>query len=340
MKVLLLAGGDSSERKVSLDSGRAMYEAVKKLGYEAHVMDPATGQSLLDSDGNYLLEEAEKTDFREVAVDANMLPLELAKGEPSEVDVVLICLHGGAGENGTIQCLLDLAGILYTGSSMRASAIAMDKAVTKRLAQSVKIPTAEYELVRVDQEGKPDKSIAKLKGQFSLPLIVKPNDGGSTVGLTKLESWEGFEKALADAAEESSEVLIERYVQGRELTVAVLDSEALPVVEIKPKKGLYDYEAKYTKGMSEYIVPAEIPRDVTEKLKRDAVTLYNLIGCEGLVRVDFMFDEDYDYFFLELNTLPGMTELSLSPMAAKEAGMEFHELIDRILKSALNKKRR
>lgn len=156
--------------------------------------------------------------------------------------------------------------------------------------------------------------------------------------MTKLESWDGLAEAIALAGEESPEVLLERFIKGRELTVAVLDGEALPVVEIRPKKGLYDYEAKYTKGMSEYFAPADIPDAIRDKLQADAMAAYNLVGCEGLVRVDFMLEESGDYYFLELNTLPGMTELSLSPMAARAVGIEFPELIERIITSALRKK--
>ncbi len=338
MKVLLLAGGDSSEREVSLHSGEALYKAVKKLGHEVYVIDPATGQSLLDGRGNFLLTEANKTDFRSVAVDATTLPKELAAPELRDIDVVLLGLHGGAGENGTIQCLLDLAGLKYTGSGMRASAVAMDKALTKRLVMTIGIPTAEFQLIRLRERSLEESCLDRLRARFTLPLIVKPNDGGSTVGLTKLESWDGLAEAIRVAGEESPEVLLEKFIRGRELTVAVLDGEALPVVEIRPKKGLYDYEAKYTKGMSEYFAPADIPDPIRDKLQADAVAAYNLIGCEGLVRVDFILEENGDYYFLELNTLPGMTELSLSPMAARAVGIEFPELIDRIITSAVKKK--
>lgn len=338
MKVLLLAGGDSSERDVSLASGKAMYEAVRKLGYEVQVMDPATGESLLDAEGRYLQEEAGKKPHRDLRISGSLQLRALESRELEPVEVVLLALHGGAGENGTMQCLLDLAGMKYTGSGMRASAVAMDKALTKRLVGTKNIRTAEFALVE-DFDGELDEAtVDAIKQHFKLPVIVKPNDGGSTVGLTKLESWDGLPEAVRLAAEESSTVMIERHISGRELTVAVLDGEALPVVEIKPKKGLYDYEAKYTKGMSEYIAPADIPQDIAAQLQRDAVRAYELVGAEGLVRVDFMMDEEYDCFFLELNTLPGMTELSLSPMAAKAVGIEFHELIDRILQSALKKK--
>lgn len=340
MKVLVLAGGDSSEREVSLHSGEAMYMAVRQLGYDASAIDPATGQSLLDSAGRFRLAEANATNFRALTVNVPTLPQALGRPELRDVDVVLLALHGGVGEDGTIQCLLDLVDVPYTGSGMRASAVAMDKALTKRLVSTVNIPTADFELVVAESRCLPDEEMARIRKRFELPLIVKPNDSGSTVGLTKLESWDELPGAIAKAAEESGLVMIERYIKGRELTVAVLDGEALPVVEIKPKKGLYDYEAKYTKGMSEYIAPAQIPDNVKEKLQADAVAAYKLIGCDGLVRVDFMLEADGSSWFLELNTLPGMTELSLSPMAAKAVGVDFPQLIDRIIQSALKKQHR
>jgi D-alanine-D-alanine ligase len=337
MKVLLLAGGDSSERDVSLNSGKAMYDAVTRLGHDVQVVDPASGMSLLDGDGNFLLPTSTSGPAPERKIDTDILPRILDDPELRGIDVVLICLHGGAGENGTLQCLLDLAGMRYTGSGMRSSAIAMDKALTKRLVTTMGIPTPEFTLLR-QADGPPDETTYhSIRGKFTLPVIVKPNDSGSTVGLTKLTDWKTLENAVEKAGQESDQVLIEEYIAGRELTVAVLDGVALPVVEIKPKNGLYDYEAKYTKGMSQYFVPAEIPDTLTKRLQADALAAYKLLNCEGLVRVDFMVDEEGRHYFLELNTLPGMTELSLSPMAAKAVGIDFDHLIDRILQSALKK---
>jgi len=292
---------------------------------------------LLDSQGDYRIDAAVKQGSAREQLNVRALPGVLERPEHRDVDVVLLCLHGGAGENGTLQCLLDLAGIRYTGSGMKASAVAMDKAMTKKLAAAEGVPVPASIKVRIGRDGVTDRHLSKAAHRFTLPVIVKPNDSGSTVGLTRVERVEEMKKALETAAGESSEVLIEQYIKGRELTVSVLDGEALPVVEIKPKKGLYDYESKYTRGMSEYIAPAEIADDLAAGMQRDAVKTYHAVGAEGLVRVDFMLDEDFNYYMLELNTLPGMTELSLAPMAAKAIGLEFHELVDRIIKSAMER---
>ena len=339
MKVLLLAGGDSSEREISLSSSRAVFDSLKRQSHEVLLIDPATGQSLLDADGRFpeIGKGKESEEVPSSSVNPTVFKDLMKFHEADRIDVVFIGLHGGRGENGAIQNLLDLAGMKYTGSGMTASAVAMNKALTKRLMASAGIPTPGWSLYHFRDRSVIDWCVERISKKFHFPVIVKPNDSGSTVGLSKVERTADLEEALKKAAGESTEILVENYIAGRELTVSVLDGESLPVVEIKPKKGLYDYEAKYTSGMSEYVAPAEIDDSLAEALKRDAARLYEIVGAAGLVRVDFIVDKKGDRYCLEMNTLPGMTDLSLAPMAAKCVGIDFDQLIDRILNSAINR---
>ncbi len=334
MKILVLAGGDSNERDVSLDSGAAVCGSLQRLGHEVRALDPATGVELLDTDGEFLLPGAR-------ALADGLVPgasTEILKSLAARVDdaeVVFIALHGGGGENGSIQNLLDLAAIRYTGSGRTASAVAMDKAIAKRVLASLDIATPDWELVRVDSDTDFKPVADEIAGRLSVPMIVKPNDGGSTIGLTKVTEANRLPEALEKAAEQSSQVLIEKYIAGRELTVAVFDGHAYPVVEIKPSSELYDYEAKYTKGKSEYVAPAEIDDSLSTALQEAATMLYEAIGCRGLARVDFILGADGRFYCLEVNTLPGMTELSLAPMAMKCEGIDFDKLVEMIVDSAL-----
>lgn len=334
MKVLLLAGGSSSERQVSLDSGQAICEALQRLGHEVTALDPASGTALLDDNHQYVIPSAIEGETVPATVDERSVIKTLAADGLADVDVVFIGLHGGTGENGTIQCLLDLTGKKFTGSGMTTSAVAMDKGMTKRLARSADIRTPRWAVCSIEDGQEETKLLDMIRSHFSFPVIVKPNQGGSTVGLTKVETARQLYPALVTAAAECSQVMVEQYIAGRELTVSVLDGEALPVVEITPEGGLYDYDAKYVKGKSRYQVPAEIGREIKERLQADAAAVYEIVGASGLARVDFILDENEKHFFLELNTLPGMTALSLAPMAAKAAGISFDDLIARLLDSA------
>jgi D-alanine-D-alanine ligase len=337
MKVLLLAGGDSSEREVSLNSGKAVYNALEKLGHSVVAIDSATGRSLLTADGSFPVYNNNADISHECTSAELSLSERLDNIDMCDVDVVFIALHGGSGENGSIQNLLELAGVKYTGSNMTACAVSMDKAITKRLCQSEGITTPKWQLVRI-HDGKVTKDIvSQIADNFTLPIIIKPNDGGSTVGLTKVVNSEEIPDALNLALNESTNILVEQYIPGREITVAILDSRTFPVVEIVPKSGLYDYDAKYTKGGSEYICPAKIPESIAVGVQEAAAKLFGVIGCSGLARVDFILADDGTYYCLELNSVPGMTDLSLAPMAAKTDGIEFHKLMQMTLESALNR---
>jgi D-alanine-D-alanine ligase len=335
MKVLLLAGGNSNEREVSLASGAAVYRSLVRLKHTVFAIDAATGKSLLTSDNKFI--DIKTAAPGQLPVPASIDALSLAKtvGSPGfrDIDVVFIALHGGAGENGAIQCLLELGGKKFTGSGMTASAIAMDKAISKRLVEAEGIRTPAWSVYRLGAKQVDDNLAADIASHFKLPIIVKPNDGGSTIGLTKVTSDDQLVDALKEARHESGDILIEEFIAGREMTVALLDGKPLPVVEIKPLNDLYDYEAKYTSGKSVYEVPAKIDVAIAKDLQEAAVKAYNAIGAAGLARVDFILTDAGESYYLEVNTVPGMTDLSLAPMAAKEAGLEYDELISSVLES-------
>lgn len=335
MKILVLAGGDSGERAVSFDSGAAICQALKRLGHEVQALDPATGANLIGDDGQFLIGEGGPP---QPTGAARYAPLtEALATRYADVDLVFNALHGGSGEDGTIQNLLELAGKKFTGSDQAASATAMNKAEAKNIMASLAVPTPRWKLFRVGEEDLFSRWASEIANEFEMPLIVKPNSGGSTIGLTKVDKATDIDEALRLAADQSNEILIEAFIDGRELTVSVFDSKAFPVVEIKPVGRLYDYEAKYTKGKSEYVVPAEVEADLAGELQRAAVNLYEALGVTGLARVDFVIDANREFFCLEMNTLPGMTALSLAPMALACEGISFDQLIQMIIDSTLRK---
>ncbi len=336
LNILVLAGGLSHEREISLASAEAIVNALKRLEHNISVLDTASGKSLLDNKGEYLLEKDNKSLSKIAFKQSESLVLsEAIKTEPyNNSDLIFIALHGGAGEDGTIQALLDLVNMKYTGSNMMSSAMAMNKSIAKKLIENEKIPTPKYMLLSHNKNDQKEQ-ITTIEDSFSFPLIVKPNDAGSTVGLTMVKDNDLLSNAIETAYDLSYEVIVEEYIKGREITSSILDDEIYPLVEIVPSNEFYDYQCKYTKGKSEYICPAEIPDEITELIKDYGRRAYDALKCSGLARIDFILDENNIPWFLELNTLPGMTELSLAPMAAKEAGIDFDKLIDKICRSAL-----
>lgn len=336
MRILLLAGGDSSERSVSLETGAAIYESLKRLGHIVLAIDAASGKSLLTNDGKFVDFKNDSSIKSLNTSKSKAWPIANALGSPAfqDMEVVFIALHGGSGEDGMLQCLLEMAGKDHTGSSMEASAISMDKAVSKKLCVAEKIDTPDFALYRIGNKKIDDRLVEEISNRFELPIIVKPNNGGSTIGLSKVGDEANIKSALEKALDESNAVLVEQYIKGREITASVLNGRPLSLVEIKPHNELYDFEAKYSKGKSEYIVPAPIDETIAKEIQKAAVKIYNVIGCAGLARVDFILDDTGKFYFLELNSLPGMTELSLAPMAAKHDGMDFDQLVAEIIKSA------
>lgn len=252
--------------------------------------------------------------------------LEKLVKELLSVDLVFLGLHGNIGENGTIQGFLDALGIIYTGSGPLSSAICMDKNISKIIAKNNGIMTPKWKLC--------DTVIDDAKMNY--PVIVKPNGQGSTVGLQIAHNESELKPALEYAFNYDNSVLVEEYIQGRELTVMLIDGKAQPVCEIIPSHEFYDYECKYTAGMSKYICPAEIDDNISNYVKKISENLFDLLKCENYSRADFRMDDQNKFWFLEMNTLPGMTDTSLAPMSALAAGISFNELIDKIVMRAWN----
>ncbi len=329
LTIAVLVGGTSPEREVSKDSSKAISKAVKDLGYNLKLIDPAYGLNQPENENLFFGQE----DYSELsnrnyveAINSNLF---------DDVDLAFLGLHGKYGEDGTIQGLLELRGIKYTGAKVLSSALAMDKIASKILFQHFDVKTPKWFVVAHDENVK-ELIINKIKKLFGFPCIIKSHDQGSTFGLTVCKNENEVETGVQLALRYSGKALIEEYIPGREITVGILADKILPVLEIKPKHGLYDYECKYTDGMSEYIVPAEISKDVASHLQRQALLAYNSVECSNYGRVDFRLNENNESFCLEVNTLPGMTSHSLIPKMAKAVGTSFTELIDQIIKYELN----
>jgi D-alanine--D-alanine ligase len=326
MKVAVLMGGRSSEREISLRTGQGVAQALRNLGHDVTSVDAADG-SVLNAG-----KEESTAPRREAVLKLPLSAMLAAVQSPAvrESDIVFIALHGTYGEDGIIQAALELAGKTYTGSGVLASAIAMDKAMSKRVFEREAIPTPHWMVL---ETGVPGRSIdTSLLGGY--PLIVKPNAEGSTVGLTLVKHPSELDAALEKAGQHDHQILVEQYIEGRELTVAVVGEEAYPIVEIKPKSGFYDYEAKYTKGKTDYICPAPLDKEMGRHLRELAVECAAVLGCLGVVRVDFRLSEEDEPYVLEVNTVPGMTPTSLVPMAAAAKGMTYDQLVGRMVDMA------
>jgi D-alanine-D-alanine ligase len=340
VKVLVLAGGTSHERQVSLNSGKAIATGLQSLGHQVRMIDTGDGRDLLSPVSAAAIADSPQS----AAGSSQTMPsanASLAYLPPDyrEHDCVFIALHGGIGENGTLQALLDLSGTCYTGSGVLASALAMDKYRAKLLFESVGVPTP-----RTVFFGNESSALKFCEGdekdQIQYPIIVKPNAEGSTVGLTLAKDYAGLAKGIAVAAACDPNILIEEFIPGRELTVAILGNDVLPAIEIVPKSGLYDYDAKYTVGASEYLCPATLDKRVETEIAEFAQLAFEVLGCAGYARVDFRLNPQNELYCLEVNTLPGMTATSLVPKAAKAAGISFEQLLDRIVKLSIQNRTR
>ncbi|MDD3853485.1 MAG: D-alanine--D-alanine ligase [Syntrophomonadaceae bacterium] len=307
MKVLVIMGGTSEEREVSLRSGNAVYDALKSLGYSVE-------QLILNHDN-------------------------LNQIESIKPDVVFIALHGKFGEDGTIQGHLQLMGIPYTGSGVATSAICMDKVISKKIFAYEQIPTADFLVLQkheyINDRDKIEDSILKRMG---LPMVVKPSTQGSSIGTVIVKSKMDLIPALEQAFAYDREILIEKFIEGTEVTVAVLGNNSprvLPVIEITSENDFYDYHSKYTQGMCHHIIPARIDDDLARQIEAICLRTYQVMGCRGVARIDVMTDNKGNPFVLEVNTIPGMTEMSLVPDAARAAGISFEQLVDELIKLAL-----
>jgi D-alanine-D-alanine ligase len=326
MKVAVLMGGRSAEREISLKTGQGVARALRTLGHDVTSVDAA--------DGALLPAGSEEAAARTAAV-VGCLPLRAQVGllevpAVRDADIVYIALHGTFGEDGRIQALLELAGKRYTGSGVLASALAMDKVMSKRMFVHDGVPTPRWSVRRAGE--RPDDRDLEACG--GLPVVVKPSEEGSSVALTIVERAADLEPAFMEAALHGDVVLIEEYIPGRELTVAVLGDEALPIVEIRPKEGFYDYENKYTKGRTDYFCPADLPGPLAVRIRDLGLRAAQVLGCTGVSRVDFRLTPQGEPSCLEVNTIPGMTPTSLVPMAARAVGLSYEDVVARTLELA------
>lgn len=328
MNIAVLMGGSSEEREVSLVSGQGILEALRRLGHEVCPVDPALPAAEQADSCSVVIGDAPPEAIDPLPVTEVFEWLKLPR--ILEADLVFVGLHGGAGEDGTIQALLETAGKAYTGTGVLGSALAMNKDRSKALFNEVGVQTAPHALTRISGDVEFHRVLDTIEAGIGFPVVIKPNDQGSSVGFSFVEKTDELPAALREAAKYGEELLVERYIPGREVTAAVLDGEALPIVEIIPEGGFYDYKRKYTKGSSRYEAPAKIDKRIEDRIKREALLAWNALDCRDYARVDFRLSEEGEPYCLEVNTLPGMTELSLVPMAAAEAGLPFDELIERI----------
>lgn len=295
-KVAVLMGGSSAEREISLKSGRAVLAALKRRMVDAHAFDPRKRQ------------------------------LECLRSEG--FDCAFIALHGRQGEDGTVQGALQMMGIAYTGSGVMASALAMDKWRTKLVWRAGGVRTPRYELLNAESDF---KAIAQKLG---LPLMVKPSCEGSSIGMSKVLKAEKLRAAYRLAAKHDSVVIAEQFIKGMELTASILDGQVLPLIRVETPRVFYDYQAKYFANSTRYICPCGLSAMQEKKIQEKALQAFRILGCSGWGRVDLMLDKQRVPYFIEVNTVPGMTDHSLVPMAARAAGLSFEDLVMRILESA------
>jgi D-alanine-D-alanine ligase len=334
VKIAVLFGGTSAERDVSIASGSQVVKALREAGHDVVAVDTAGGvldkaeeKKLLTS--GVSLAPPDETDL-DLMRTGNASAI-LSAPELDHIDVIFLALHGGTGENGTLQSLLELTGVPYTGSGPLGSAVAMDKDIAKRLFVHADVPTPDWVLAPYD---------AKLAAErFGLPFIVKPNKQGSTVGLTIVRSVDEYERAIEEAQRHDDEVLVEKFIPGRELTVPILGDMPLPVGEIIVEREIFDYETKYQDGMAQEIFPADLPGEQAIRAQMLALKAHKALKLSGYSRLDFRLDSDGELWCLEANTLPGMTAASLFPKGAAAAGMGFAEVCERICQLAIQEHR-
>lgn len=305
-KILVLMGGWSEEREVSLRSGSAVLKALQNMGYEAQGMD-----------------------LKEIAVQ------QIVDYQP---DLVYLALHGKDGEDGTVQGMLEIMGLRYTGSGVAASAIGINKVLTKKIVSFEGIPTAPFTIIKKTEFNTSESRIKDLIENIGLPLVIKAATQGSSIGTYIVKDAAAVPKAIEAAFEYDPEVLVEKFIEGTEVTSAVVgneDPEVLPLIEITSENEFYDFESKYTPGMCAHIIPARVEQSVQDRIADLSRVIYKTLNCRGCARIDFMIDKSGQPFMLEVNTIPGMTEMSLVPDAARAAGMSFEQIVDKIVQLGL-----
>jgi D-alanine-D-alanine ligase len=334
LKIAVLFGGTSSERDVSIASGSQVVQALRDGGHDVIPVDTAAGVLDAGAERQLLRGEVPEAPPDEEALDLMRTGDATALTKAPElagVDVLFLALHGGAGEGGTLQALLDLTGIPYTGSGMLGSALAMDKDIAKRLMMLAGVPTAPWLMAPVLLED--------VEQRIGFPCVVKPSKQGSTMGLTVVKRVAELEPAVQLAARYDDEVMIEAFIPGREITVPVLGDEALPVGEIFSTHEIFDYAAKYQPGGAEEVFPADLTGPQTVEVQSLALKAHRALKLRGFSRVDFRMDAEGVFWCLEANTLPGMTAASLFPKGARAAGISFTEVCERLCRLAMEEHR-
>ena len=345
MKIVVICGGVSPERDVSLSTGAQVAKALCKKGHTVAFVDSA-------SDIDYVSDDLFKSDLSglnasigDTAPDIGAL---LSRGEYFGRNVLNVCrmadivfnaMHGGAGEDGSLQAAFDLLGIKYTGSGHKGCAVSMDKVITKRIMAPVKGVTMPrgVSLNRGDFDGNEQSYAAEVLNSVGLPMVIKPAGGGSSVGVTIVREEGELLPAIELALSYETKAVAEEYIKGREFSVGVLGGRALPPIEIKPNSGFYDYTNKYQSGMTEEICPADIPESISEEMKAAAVKVHEELGLSAYSRTDFILADKGGVYALEANTLPGMTAMSLLPQEAAAVGIDFPGLCQIIVNESLNK---
>lgn len=329
MKIVVLKGGISSEREISLLSGDNIAKTLEENGHDVICLDTILPleqvEHRIDPTPN-LFENGE----------SNLVEL-LSCPDVQSADFIFNALHGGSGENGVVSGILETMGFKFNGSGVEGCAIAMDKVVSKVLFEKYNIPTPEwrhFNRVEIIENG---KIIEKIIDTFDFPIVIKPAHEGSTVGLSIVSDGKELNPAIDKALKYNNELIVEKYIKGRELTVAILEDSALPIIEIIPKHGIYDYECKYTSGMSEYQVPAKIESKLTQRIQELSVVAFKILKCYGYGRADLRLGEDGTPYFLEMNAMPGMTAISLVPKAAKAIGISFGDLLGKIIELGIER---
>lgn len=340
MKVVVLAGGTSTERDVSLSSGRMIYKALKNKGHQTILLDVYLGY---EGDSNEIFSKDNDwgSDIGSVSVknpDINEIRA-LRKDNPdyffgpnvinicSQADIVFIALHGENGEDGKVQAAFDLMGIKYTGTDYVSSAIAMDKSISKELFAFYNIPTPKGIHVYKNEPYQWD----------TFPCVVKVCTGGSSVGVSIANNQDEMEEALSESFQFGDDVVVEQFIKGREFSVGVMQNKALPVIEIAPIQGFYDYKNKYQAGSAIETCPADLPEDISTRMQEIAEHVFKALRLKTYARMDFMLNENNELFCLEANTLPGMTPTSLLPQEAQAIGIDFENLCEKIIEISLEK---
>ena len=343
MKIVVLAGGLSPERNVSLSSGAMVCQALRERGHQVALVDLFFGLEGMPGTPESLYGQPIPESFKKVsrqAPDLKQVRASRKDQSPSAIgpgvlelcagaDIVYLALHGACGEDGRIQAALDLLGVPYTGSGYLSSAIAMDKDLTKRMVAD-KVVTPRWQVVRVSEE-----NLEQLAAETELPVVVKPIDSGSSIGVYIAHTRPELRKALEGSLALGGRTVLEQYIQGREIQVALLDDKALPSIEIIPKEGFYDYENKYQPGAALEVCPAEIPAEWEKRLGEAALEVFRTVGLSVYARADFIVTEDGSPYFLEINTLPGMTPTSLVPQEAAAVGIDYGTLCETIIQKSL-----